>query len=192
VTDDPPFERVTWPVRTDRLVLRPAETADLPAVFGYRSREDVAQWMPGRPTAYDDWLLVMDLEVMGRTLVVELDGAVVGDLYLHVEDGWAQHEVREAARRSVAEIGWCLDSRHQGRGLVTEAATELVRICFEDLALRRLTAEAFADNAPSLRVMDKLGMRREALHRQESLHRDQGWVDSVVYALLADEWRAAR
>jgi RimJ/RimL family protein N-acetyltransferase len=35
-------------------------------------------------------------------------------------------------------------------------------------------------------------MQREAFHRRESLHRDLGWVDSVVYALLADEWRAVQ
>ncbi|MFZ2014214.1 MAG: GNAT family protein [Nocardioides sp.] len=93
------------------------------------------------------------------------------------------------ARSTVAEIGWCLDSTHQGQGYVTEAATELVRICFEDLGLRHLTAQAFADNAPSLRMMDKLGMPAEARHRQESLHHDVGWVDSVTYAVLADEWR---
>lgn len=188
MSDTLTFDRVTWPRSTERLTIRPVTVADLPAVFGYRSREDVAEWMPGRPTAYDDWLLLMDLEVMRRTLVLELDGALVGDLYLHVEDGWAQHEVREAARSTVAEIGWCLDSSHQGQGYVTEAATELVRICFEDLGLRRLTAQAFADNAPSLRVMDKLGMRREAVHRQDSLHRDLGWVDSVTYAVLREEW----
>lgn len=182
------FERTTWPRHTERLSIRPATVADLPAVFAYRSLEDVSEWMPGRPTSYDDWLLLMDLDVIGRTLVLELDGGVVGDLYLHVEDGWAQHEVRADAKESGAEIGWCLDPAHQGRGYVTEAATELVRICFEELGLRRVTAQAFAGNEPSLRVMDKLGMRREALHRQESLHRDLGWVDSVTYAVLRDEW----
>ncbi|MFZ2014211.1 MAG: GNAT family protein [Nocardioides sp.] len=192
MSDTLTFDRLTWPRSTERLTIRPVTVADLTAVFGYRSREDVAEWMPGRPTAYDDWLLLMDQQGMERTLVLELDGAVVGDLYLHVEDGWAQHEVREAARSTVAEIGWCLDSTHQGQGYVTEAATELLRICFEDLGLRRVKAEAFADNLPSLRVMEKLGMRAEARHRQESLHRDLGWVDSVTYALLRGEWRSAR
>src|SRR3954452_13817131 len=182
-------ERLTWPARTERLSFRPAEISDLPAVFAYRSLEDVGQWMPGRPSSYDEWLVQMDPEAMGRTLVLELDGAVIGDLYLHVEDGWAQHEVREGAERTQAEIGWCLSPVHQGRGYVTEAVTELVRICFEDLAIRRVAAVAFADNVPSLRVMDKLGMQREALFRRESLHRDLGWVDSVTYALLVDDWR---
>ena len=98
--------------------------------------------------------------MLSRTLVLELDGEVVGDLYLHVEDGWAQHEVarRPGSRRRDRLVPGL--AGHQGQGYATEAATELVRICFEDLGLRRVTAGAFADNPPSLRVMEKLGMRR--------------------------------
>ena len=55
-----------------------------------------------------------------------------------------------------------------------------------------MVALAFADNAPSLRVMEKVGMRREALMVRESLHRELGWVDGVTYALLADEWVSRR
>jgi RimJ/RimL family protein N-acetyltransferase len=184
------FERLSWPAHTERLSFRPAEIADLPAVFAYRTLEDVAQWMPNRPASYDEWVLRLGgTETMDRTLVLELDGTVIGDLYLRVEDGWAQREVSEGGTNTQAEIGWCLSPDHQGRGYVTEAVTELVRICFEDLGIRRLAAVAFLDNAASIRVMEKLGMQREALFRRESLHRDLGWVDSVTYALLADEWR---
>jgi RimJ/RimL family protein N-acetyltransferase len=187
------FERVSWPRQTERLSIRPVETADLQTVFGYRSDPDVARWLPEQPTSYDAWLLKLDrVGILGRTLVVEHDGQIVGDLYLHVEDAWAQAEVSEGGKEVQAEIGWVLSPAHQGRGFATEAVDELVRVCFDDLGLRRLTAVAFAGNPASLRVMEKAGMRQEALHRQESLHRDLGWVDSVVYALLADEWRAAR
>jgi RimJ/RimL family protein N-acetyltransferase len=40
--------------------------------------------------------------------------------------------------------------------------------------------------------MERLGMREESHGVRDSLHRDLGWVDGVVYALLADEWRASR
>jgi RimJ/RimL family protein N-acetyltransferase len=187
------FERLSWPARTARLSFRPAEIADLPAVFAYRTLEDVGRWMPNRPTSYDEWVLRLGgSDTMDRTLVMELDGRVIGDLYLHVEDAWAQREVSEGGKNSQAEIGWVLSPDHQGHGYVTEAVTELVRMCFEDLGVRRLTAVAFADNAPSIRIMDKLGMQREALFRRESLHRDLGWVDTVIYALLLDDWQAGR
>jgi RimJ/RimL family protein N-acetyltransferase len=168
-------------------------TADLPAVFAIRSRKDVAEWMPDQPTSYDDWLLRLGRNgAVDRMLVMELDGphgTVIGDLYLHVEDAWTQAEVKDEGKRAQAEIGWCLSPDHQGHGYVTEATTELVRICFEDLGVRRLVANAFADNEPSLRVMERLGMVCEGRFRRESLHRDHGWVDGITYALLREDWQ---
>ena len=186
------FDRLSWPRRTARLTIRPCTTADLAAVYAVRSVPEVAEWMPSRPVDYEDFLLRQGASgAMERCLVMELDGAVIGDLYLHVEDAWTQAEVSEQGKRVQAEVGWCLSPHHQGRGYVTEAMTELVRICFEDLGVRRLTANAFADNAASLRVMERLGMVCEARNRADSLHRDLGWVDGVTYALLRDDWTAA-
>jgi RimJ/RimL family protein N-acetyltransferase len=186
------FDRVSWPVRTERLVIRPATSADLRAVFEIRTLPEVAEWMPGRPTSYAEFVLRSGQhDVLARTLVMELAGVVIGDLYLHVTDAWAQEDVAGDAGQE-GEIGWCLAPAHQGHGYVTEAAAGLVRICFEDLGLRRLSAAAFADNGPSLRIMERLGMRQENHGVRDSLHRDLGWVDGVVYAVLADEWRTAR
>jgi RimJ/RimL family protein N-acetyltransferase len=186
------LDRVAWPVHTARLVIRPATSADLLAVFEIRTLPEVAEWMPGRPTSYAEFVLRSGQhDVLARTLVMELDGVMIGDLYLHVTDAWAQEDVADRAGEE-AEIGWCLSPAHQGHGYVTEGAAELVRICIEDLGLRRLSAAAFADNTPSLRIMERLGMRRENHGVRDSLHRDHGWVDGVVYAVLADEWRAAR
>jgi RimJ/RimL family protein N-acetyltransferase len=187
---DVTFDQISWPRRTARLTIRPARTDDLPAVFAVRSRKEVAEWMPDHPTSYDDWLLRLGRTgAVDRMLVMELEGTVIGDLYLHVGDGWTQVEVKDDGKGVQAEIGWCLSPDHQGHGYVTEATTELVRICFEDLGLRRLVANAFADNEPSLRVMERLGMVCEGRFRGESLHRDHGWVDGATYALLRDDWK---
>jgi RimJ/RimL family protein N-acetyltransferase len=184
------FDRISWPRRTERLTIRPATTADLPAVFAVRTLPDVAEWMPDRPTSYDDWLLQLGRTgAVDRMLVMELNGAVIGDLYLHVEDAWAQAEVKADGKGAQAEIGWCLSPDHQGKGYVSEATAELVRVCFEDLGVRRLVANAFADNGPSLRIMERLGMVCESRTRRDSLHRDHGWVDGVTYALLVDDWK---
>jgi RimJ/RimL family protein N-acetyltransferase len=184
------FDRISWPRHTRRLTFRPATGADLPAVYTVRSRPEVAEWMPSYPRSYEDFVLRQGAShAMERCLVMEVGGAVIGDLYLHVEDAWAQAEVSEQGKGAQAEIGWCLSPDHQGQGYVTEATAELVRICFEDLGVRRLTAQAFADNAASLRVMERLGMRLEAHHRADSLHREHGWVDGVTYALLREDWK---
>ncbi len=53
-----------------------------------------------------------------------------------------------------------------------------------------MEAHAFADNAPILRVMEKVGLRHEGTFKEEALHRTRGWVDGVTYAMLASEHRA--
>jgi RimJ/RimL family protein N-acetyltransferase len=72
---------------------------------------------------------------------------------------------------------------------MTEALEEVLRICFDELGVRRVKAECFAFNEPSWRLMERVGMRREAHTVQDSMHRDLGWIDGYSYAILADEWR---
>ncbi|HEX8767440.1 MAG TPA: GNAT family protein, partial [Jatrophihabitans sp.] len=62
---------------------------------------------------------------------------------------------------------------------------------FTDLGLRRVTANCFADNEASWRLMERVGMRRELYTVRESLHRSGEWLDGIGYALLADEWRGS-
>ena len=109
---------------------------------------------------------------------------------LAVEDAWSQREVAARAKGRQAELGWVLDPTYGGHGYATEAVAGLIRICFEDLGLRRVTASCFADNKASWRLMERLGMRREVHTLRESLHRSGEWLDGMGYALLADEWRA--
>jgi RimJ/RimL family protein N-acetyltransferase len=108
-------------------------------------------------------------------------GEVIADLMLRVEDAWSQAEVREQAKGVQAELGWCFDPAVGGHGYATEAGAELIRICFEDLGLRWVTANCFADNERSWRLMERVGMRREQHAVRESLHRDGGgWTGTAT------------
>ncbi len=183
------------PLATDRLTLRPANADDAAATWAYRRLDSVNEWLtgtPSEPAAFRAYFT--DPARLARTLVVELrhgsQPTIVGDLMLRREDAWAQREVADEARGAQAELGWVLDPAHCGHGYATEAVRELVRHAFEDLAVRRVVANAFLDNDASVRLMERLGMRREVHAVSESLHRSGRWLDSVGYALLADEWRA--
>lgn len=184
---------VAWPIRTDRMTIRPSTPADSDAMFAYRSLPDVADFLPSRPTdptAFAERFRQLDFQSV--TLMVEVDGVVAGDLFLMLKDGWAQAEVADRAQDCEAEIGWAIAPSYAGRGLATEGARELLRICFEDLRVRRVVAVCFADNRGSRRIMDKLGMRLERQARAEALHRSGRWMDGVGYAILVDDWRATR
>ena len=186
-----PLDRVGWPVRTARLTIRPAQASDLEATWQYRRLPEVGHWMTAAPTTIEDYGAIFeDPDRLARTQLMEVEGAVVGDLMIAVGNAWAQTEVADRAVGVQAEIGWCLDPRYGGQGYATEAAAELLRICFEDLGLHRVTANCLAGNVASWRLMERIGMRRELHAVGESLHRTEGWVDGYGYALLADEWAA--
>jgi RimJ/RimL family protein N-acetyltransferase len=187
----PTIADLDWPIHTERLTIRPAEQRDALPTFAIRTRPEVSQWLTSHPTDAEAWADGFG-ERLADTLVVEKDGVVIGDLMLRIEDPWSQAEVREQAAGTQAEIGYVLDPAHAGRGYATEAARELLRICFEELGLRRVVAQLFADNAASWRLLERLGMRREQHTKQDSLHRSGEWLDGMMYALLADEWRAHR
>lgn len=174
---------------TERLTLRPVEEGDLDGIWAYRRLPQIRTWLGGSldPESFRRRFLE---PAEGRSqLVVLHDAAVVGDLMLDVQDSWSQGEAREQARASKGLLGWAFHPDVGGRGLATEAVTELLRHAFDDIGLRRVVAECFADNAPSWRLMERVGMRREAHHVGSALHRDRGWQDELVYALLAEEWQ---
>ena len=194
MADDVPMPQdlspVHWPVRTERLTIRPAGVDDAEATWRIRSIPEVSHWLTREADDRERYARnFADPERLAKTLVVERDGVVVGDLMLTVEDGWAQAEVADRARGVQAELGWVIDPAHAGQGFASEAARALLRICFEDLGLRRVIAQCFADNVASWRLMEKLGMRRETHSVRESLHRRGEWLDGFAYAILAEEWR---
>lgn len=184
---------VPWPVRTERLAIRPATPDDVDATWAFRREPSVSEWLSTRIEDRDEYAAVfLGEDRLATTLVVEMDGEVVGDLMLRIESPWSQTEVAERAKGTQAELGWVVAPSYAGRGIATEAVTALLGICFEHLGLRRVTALCFADNTASWKLMERVGMRREEYNVRDSLHRDRGWLDGMGYALLADEWRSAR
>lgn len=186
----PALER---PLRTERLTLRAATLEDVEATWTFRRLESVNEWIAGGPADLDGYRAVFsDPTRLADTGIVTLghDAAapVIGDLMLRREDAWAQREVADRARGLQAELGWILDPDHTGHGYATEAVRELLRHCFQDLGVRRVTAVCFLDNGASWRLMERVGMRRELHGVRDALHRSGRWLDTVGYAMLADEW----
>src|SRR3954470_10247755 len=122
---------VDWPVRTERLLLRPAGSADVEATWRYRRLPEGNRWLTAAPTNLDGFRAHFDQpDRLAKTLMIELDGEVIGDLMLAVDDPYAQAEVAADARGTQAELGWCLAPDHTGHGYAKEAVRELFRLCF--------------------------------------------------------------
>jgi RimJ/RimL family protein N-acetyltransferase len=184
------LDDLTWPVRTERLTIRRAGPSDLEDTWRVRRLPEVVEWMSSAPHGIEEYRKIFETpDRLASMLIVEREGSVIGDLMLRIEDPWSQTEVAEQARGVQAELGYCLDPQHTGHGYATEATRAMLRLCFVDLGLRRVTASCFADNVASWQVMERVGMRREAHQVRESLHRSRGWLDGLDYALLAEEWQ---
>lgn len=189
----PTLADLDWPLRTERLVIRPSRADDAEALHAVRTHPLIATWAHSVPTGLPEWQeRYRDPAVVGRLLTVEVDGQLAGELMVAVGDADAHREVAEQAAATEAELGWLIAPDHQGRGLATEAARALLDLCFGPLGLRRATASTTEANVASWRVMEKLGMRLETRSRRSTLHRDHGWIDGRVYALLAEEWPVRR
>jgi len=190
ITGMPAIADLDWPRHTARLALSPATEDDLAALWQIRRQESVGRWMSDSSTDWDAFVAkAAKLGWLGDTLTVRCEDQVIGDLMLRVGDAWAQGEVTARAVGVQAELGWCFEPSVAGHGYATEAVRELLRIAFVGLGLRRVTALCFADNVPSWRLMERVGMRRETHNVRESLHRSGAWLDGLGYALLADEWQ---
>ena len=181
--------RPTYPVRTDRLALRPFVVDDVDAMLGYRSRPDVCRYLPFEPQ--DRATLIerlagpilsrSDLTAEGQALTLGAwrrdTGELAGDVILFL---------RSENDRG-GEIGWVFDPDHSGRGLATEAAGAILDLAFGELGLHRVEARLDALNERSAALCERLGMRREA-HFVRNEWFKGGWSDLLVYGLLAEEW----
>jgi len=109
--------------------------------------------------------------------VVELDGRFVG-----------QVTVAGIVRGSACSgsVGYWVDEAVAGRGVVPTAVALVVDHCFAAAGLHRIEVVVRPENAPSLRVVAKLGLREEGL-RARFLHIDGAWRDHRVFAVTAEE-----
>lgn len=176
-------------VRTERLTLRPAATDDADPTWKYRRLESVGRWLTEVPADGEAYRATFaEPARLADTVIVELDGNVIGDFMLRIEEAWAQAEVVGQARSNQAELEWALDPAYTGHGYATEAVRGLLEFCFTALGVRRVVATCFLANDTSWRLMERVGMRREGHAVSEWLHRSGQWLDTVTYAALAEEW----
>ena len=182
--------RTLAPIQTARLALRPFRPDDLEDVYAYQSRLDVAQYLYWDARDRAQVREALDRTCRETTFTEEGDwltfavvwreaGAVVGEVGLKL----LSREDRQG------ETGFIFNPEYQGRGLATEAAEAMLRLGFEDAGLHRIIGRCDARNEASARLMERLGMRREAHFVHNEVVKG-GWCDELVYALLEEEWKA--
>jgi RimJ/RimL family protein N-acetyltransferase len=176
-----------WPLRTERLVLRPYEPADADAFAVGWASEEWTSLLLSRPMNRAEVAEMVrrraepgDGQFIGLAVVTH-DGTVVGDSMLHLQ----------GTGLSEGEIGWTVLPGLGGRGYATEAAQAVLRLGFEHFGLRRIVANLDARNDRSAALCERLGMRRE-VDRVGDFWSKGTWTSSYEYALLREEWAAGQ
>jgi RimJ/RimL family protein N-acetyltransferase len=169
-------------LRTDRLVIRQFEPGDLGALHDMRSREESVRWL------YEDPPSLLENRARLERRMNDLRFALTGDGigFAAVADGELVADVSlflRSAEHHQGEIGFITHPAHWGKGYATEAAAAVVELGFETFALHRIIGRVEARNAPSARVLEKLGMRREAHLVENELVKGE-WQSELVYAAL--------
>lgn len=173
-------------------LIEPHHAGELYAVVD-ANREHLGRWMAWMcPEAcLEDTRRFAERSLLGfaqrKELVASilLDGRVIG------VSGW--HEWNQSTLfhghldYSNAELGYWIDGRYQGRGIMTRAVRALTTLAFEIYGIRRLTIHAETENQRSWKVAERLGYRYEGTLRDVARH-DGRTVDHRVYAMLAGEW----
>ncbi|MDB5473674.1 MAG: family N-acetyltransferase [Devosia sp.] len=182
----------TYPLGTDRLSLRPFTRGDVDAVYGYRRLEAVARYLFDVPLSREECAVAVQQRISqtGLTevndkiiLAVELNqtGTLIGEVSLI----WRSIEARQG------EVGWIFDPLYQGHGYATEAANIMLDLAFGPGDMHRVSARCAVRNEPSWRLMERLGMRREAHFREHAIFKG-AWDEEFIYAILWQEWHKSR
>jgi [ribosomal protein S5]-alanine N-acetyltransferase len=192
----PNVPSLTTRLTTPRLLLRPPRTNDVGEIRRLlrKNAEHLRPWSPAPPGAEDPASITEVSKTVlrqrrewkhGRTfsfMIAERDAPAtfIGKIALNGVMRGAMYG---------AYLGYWIDTERQGRGLVTEAIRAVLDFAFGPAGLHRVQAAIMPRNAASLRVVSKLGFRREG-YAERYLQIAGAWEDHVLYAMTLEDWES--
>jgi len=180
-----------WPasLRRGRVGVRPLAGRDAPTWREVRARNRAwlgpweATLPPGSdraPQSFRAMTRALDRQARaGRTLpfATTWDDGLVGQVTVS--------SITWGSARS-ASIGYWVDAAYAGRGITPTAVALVIDHCFGTVGLHRIEIAVRPENASSLRIVDKLGLRREG-EAPRYLHIDGDWRDHLLFAVTCEE-----
>jgi RimJ/RimL family protein N-acetyltransferase len=174
-------------LQTKRLILEKLEMRHTESFYQYRSDAETNKYQGWIPYAMEDCQhfiknrIAKEFNEMGTwyqfAIVLQGSQVMIGDLGVHFFDG-DEHQV---------EIGCTINKEYHQNGFANEAIKTVMDYLFTQLKKHRITASVDPENTASIKLMEKLGFRKEA-HFKESILMNGTWVDDVIYAILGREW----
>lgn len=177
-------------IETDRLILRKFRESDAEAFFNYRPDPRVALY---QGEGWDDYKFEQAIEFVKEQsnsqpgipdtwfqIAIELKGtgALIGDCAIHT----LPQDINQV------EIGFTLNPVYQGKGFAAEAVRCLLDYIFNTIDRHRAIAVVDVRNTSSIKLLEKVGMRREGHFIKNAWYRGE-YTDEYLYALLKEEWK---
>ncbi|MDZ8066532.1 MAG: GNAT family N-acetyltransferase [Nostoc sp. DedQUE08] len=176
-------------LETHRLLMRDFVEADWQAVFAYQSDPLYLRYNYWTQRTQNDvcefiQMFINQQKEQPRTkfqlaVVLKEENRLIGNCGIRVNDP----EMREA------NIGYELNTQYWGQGYATEAAQAILKFGFEELRMHRIWSWCVSENVASVKVLEKIRMRREGHLREKELIKGR-WYDNFLYAILEHEWQA--
>ena len=180
-----------WPVvlKQDNLILRPLRFRDRRAWLKLRAKNQnwFTEWEATIPNEFNEgkasfYQIVRNLSNEARTqralpFVMTIDGQIAGQITVA--------NINYGSTRS-AYIGYWIGEEFAGKGYTPLAVAMAIDHCFQVLKLHRIEIAIRPENTKSLRVVEKLGLRKEGT-RPKFLHINGDWRDHLIFAINDDE-----
>lgn len=173
-------------IETDRLLIRTLSMKDKNDFFKYRCLPEVCQYQGWRPKNIEEIEEFINKNILVcpntsdtwlQLAVCLKEGQLIGDIGIHFIDDDYQ-----------IEIGYTLSPERQGNGYAAEAVKAVINCAFVEHKKHRVSASVDPDNIKSVKLLEKIGFRKEA-HFIKSYRMGNQWCDDCVYAILAEEWK---
>jgi [ribosomal protein S5]-alanine N-acetyltransferase len=177
------------PIRTARLNLREFVMADFQAVHAYSSDPRVTRYLFFGPrdedgtVEYLEGLLASQRERPRSRFELAVEETATGGVIGACDLSFIE--------RNVVDLGYMLGSDSWGKGYATEIALALIDAAFFDLRAERVISTVDINNSASIRVLEKIGMRWEAVYRKHRRAKNRWW-DCHLFALPREVWEASR
>ena len=174
-------------ITTSRLILREYRETDFEGVHAYAKDAETVRFMVWGPNSSEDTRNFIQLAISQQkteprvhyqlAVVLKDNAQIIGGCGIHVH----------RPEHKNAEIGYCFNKQFWRQGFATETMRALLQFGFETLQMHRIIATCDPGNIGSERVMQKNGLRKEAYFVQELWQKGR-WRDSLLYAILENEW----
>lgn len=179
------------PALSTTVRLRSFRREDAEALLQLRiaSRTNYEAFQPARDDSYYTLRAQRD-EIEEGIFAAERGTDFTFGIFIGPEEELAGRIRLSAVHRGVwlnANVGYFVGTPYAGRGFATEAVKQAAAFAFGEAGLHRLQAAVMPWNAPSLRVMEKAGFRREGL-AERYLNINGVWEDHVLFAMTAEEF----